>query len=349
MRILFITHRFHPDVGGIEVNSEILATAFHQAGHHVRLLTWTKESDGKDFAFPVIRNPGINELLREHRRADVVYENNPSLRLSWPAIVFAKPTVIAIRTWIARGDGRLNWQDKLKYLWLDRAKAVIAVSEAIRNRCCKEAVVIGNPYRDKIFRKIQGIDRSSWFVFVGRLVSDKGADLAIQALHSLVLAERDSEGAKFEYNLTIIGEGPERSTLEEMTRSLGLSARVNFKGTLRGDDLVHCLNEHRFILVPSIWEEPFGNVALEGMACGCIPIVSNGGGLPDAVGSGGLIFQRNTLSDLVAKISNTVQNPVLQKELLEKAELHLQRHVPKEVGRRYLEVVESAVKLSEDI
>lgn len=33
MKILFLSHKFYPDIGGIEVNSEILATAFHKAGH----------------------------------------------------------------------------------------------------------------------------------------------------------------------------------------------------------------------------------------------------------------------------------------------------------------------------
>ena len=337
MRILFITHRFHPDVGGIEVNSEILADAFHRAGHDVRLLTWTKATDSVDFPYPVIRNPGISKLFWEHMKADVVYENNPSLRLSWPAILVGKPTVVALNTWVARTDGSMNWQDKLKYLWLGRAKAVIAVSEAIRQRCCKRAVVIGNPYREKIFRKIEGIERSGWFVFVGRLVSDKGADQAIHALHSLV----QTSGGQEDYNLTIVGDGPEREVLETLTASLGLQKNVSFRGTLRGDALVRCLNEHRFILVPSVWEEPFGNVALEGMACGCIPIVSDGGGLPDAIGAAGLSFRRNSLPDLVEAIRKVVSNSLLREDLLRKAEGHLKRHVTNEVGKRYLEVIES--------
>lgn len=281
-------------------------------------------------------------LMAEHSRADVIFENNPSLRLSWPAVLFKRPTVIALNTWVARVDGSLNWQDKLKFSWLNRAKAVIAVSEAIRIRCCKNAVVIGNPYRQQIFRKMPEVDRDLWFVFVGRLVSDKGVDLAIRAIHSLV-SNDDSLGRRERYRLTIIGDGPERNSLEQLASSLGLKQLVDFKGVLRGDDLVRSLNRHRFLLVPSVWEEPFGNVALEGMACGCVPIVSDGGGLPDAVGDAGITFKRNDLEDLVAQIKKVLENQALQDDLMQKAELHLQKHHPVQVGEQYLRVIESAL------
>lgn len=342
MRILFISHHFFPAVGGIEVNSEILAEVFHKAGHVVRLVTWSEDPAGKSFSYPIIRNPGILTLLAEHKRADVVFENNPSLRLSWPAVLFKRPTVIALNTWVARVDGTLNWQDKLKYTWLNRAKAVIAVSEALRRRCCESAVVIGNPYRQEIFRKLPGVERDLHFAFVGRLVSDKGVDLAIRALHSLLDREGNTESGDA-YRLTVIGDGPERGALEALASTLNIRERVDFKGILRGDALVSCLNQHQFLLVPSAWEEPFGNVALEGMACGCVPIVSDGGGLPDAVGDAGITFKRNDLNDLIAKLNSVLENNELRNELIQRAEKHLQKHHPVQVGEKYLKVIESAL------
>jgi len=81
MRILFITHKFYPDIGGIEVNSEVLALGFHKAGHEVRMITWTASSGDRSFPFTVIRQPKTAVLLNEHRNADIVFENNPTLRL----------------------------------------------------------------------------------------------------------------------------------------------------------------------------------------------------------------------------------------------------------------------------
>lgn len=340
-KILFLSHKFHPDIGGIEINSEILANAFHQAGHQVKLITWSEDFTAKGFAFPVIRKPGVNVLLREHRWADIVFENNPSLRLSWPAIFFRKPLVIALRTWLNRVDGKTGWQDIIKNIWLMRASAVIAVSRAVSERCWPAATVIGNPYRIQTFKILADVPRIYDFVFLGRLVSDKGADLTIEAMASLLSLKQDGKTIFPNLSLTIVGDGPEREKLQELSESLGLGGHIKFQGTLSGDQLVHCLNVHRYILIPSVWEEPFGNVALEGMACGCIPIVSDGGGLPDAVGKAGLVFKRGNLADFVSCIREILINSTLKKQLLKAAANHLADHHPEQVSRRYLEVIET--------
>lgn len=339
MKILFISHNFFPAIGGIEVNSEILATAFSEAGHTVRLVTWTTDPKSISFPFEVFRNPAFMELLKLHGWAELVFENNPSLRLSWPVLFFLTPQVVAVRTWISRNNGAIGIQDILKKLWLKKATKSIAVSEAIRTRCCPNAIVIGNPYRTHHFGLLPYIVRSRDFVFMGRLVSDKGVEMAIQAVHQLNIKSKNK------YTLTIIGDGPEKSNLEDLVKHFEIEEYVNFSGILRGKDLSEYLNQHLYILIPSIWEEPFGNVALEGMACGCIPIVSNGGGLPDAVGSAGLTFERGNLKSLISVMERLVSQPGLQAELLQEAKAHLAAHHPNLIAEKYLKVVESAIKV----
>ncbi len=336
MKILFITHNFHPRIGGIEVNSEILASAFSEYGHQVRLVTWTPDPENTSFAFPVYRNPGMWKLLELHRWASLVFENNPSLRLSWPSLLFANINVIAVRTWISRSDGTTGIQDILKRYWLKRAERVIAVSEAVRRKCCPEAVVIGNPYRAGQFKILPEIDRSIDFVFLGRLVSDKGADQAILGMYQL------NKSGMQKYHLSIVGDGPEKKYLEGLASDLELSELVHFTGALQGEELIRTLNRHRILLVPSLWEEPFGNVALEGMACGCIPIVSDGGGLPDAVGKAGLCFERGNLKMLVSTMKRVIKDSSLQKQLLQEAKTHLRAHHPETITKKYLEIVENA-------
>ncbi|MEL6720106.1 MAG: glycosyltransferase family 1 protein, partial [Bacteroidota bacterium] len=75
-KILLITHQFYPYVGGIEVNSEILAHEFKKLGCEVSVLTWTKEKGNKEYPYKIIRTPSIRQLLREHRSTDIVFENN---------------------------------------------------------------------------------------------------------------------------------------------------------------------------------------------------------------------------------------------------------------------------------
>lgn len=345
MKILFLSHKFYPFIGGIEVNSEVLAGEFSKAGHEVTLVTWSEDnSNNKIFPYTVIRKPALKQLIALHRATDVVYENNPSLRLSWPVLFTRKKIVIAIRTWVRRIEGGMALQDYLKLWWLKRANATIAISEAIRLQASKKATVIGNPFRKDLFVN-KGMERTRDFVFLGRLVSNKGADHAVLAL-SKVIKQPTILDASFtkSITLTIIGDGPELVQLKALVLSLQLENNVHFTGALQGEALVEALNLHRYILVPSLWEEPFGNVALEGMACGCIPIVSDGGGLPDAVGNAGLVFIREDVAGLTEAMMQVLVDKTVEEKLKLRAIKHLENHFPEVVGGRYLAVIEQSLK-----
>ena len=345
LKILFFSHRFYPDVGGIEVNTEILANAFRDAGHTVRLLTWSEDATEKKFPFEVKRNPGFAVLFKANLWADVVFENNPCLRLSWMSFFFNKPSIVALCTLVGSADVVNNLPGKLKMYWLKRAKAVIAVSNAVRRKCWPAATVIANPYRTDIFKLAGANARPINFAFLGRLVSEKGADLAIQAIHKMLVSGYNGKIISTEGPvLTIIGDGPCRRDLEDLVEKLQLRDAVKFAGTLTGPSLVACLNKHKYLLVPSVYEEPFGNVVLEGMACGCIPIVSDGGGLPEAVGGGGLVFRKGDVNALVSCILKVVNSPDLQTQLRNSAADHLAGHHPEAIADRYLRVIENAVK-----
>jgi glycosyltransferase involved in cell wall biosynthesis len=340
LNILFLSHRFYPFTGGIEVNSEILATEFTRRGHHVRLLTWTKETGSKDFPFDVLRNPSFGELWKNHRWADVVFENNPCYRLSWPLHFTRSKSVIAIRTLINRANGEIAFQDKFKFKHLNRADKVIAVSSAIRDACWPQATVIPNPYRNALFRKTLDVQRNKDFVFLGRMVSQKRCDLNIKLLAQLKKSHPEKA------NLTVIGDGPEYENLKQMTRDLGLADNVKFVGEMKGEELVRELNKYRYMLIPSDFEA-FGNVALEGIACGNLPIVSDSGGLVDAIGEAGLSFKSSNLDSFYQTTIKLLENPELEQSIREKADEHLSIHEPQKIAGRYLEVIESAFVLNQ--
>ena len=319
-------------MGGIEVNSEILAGYFLSQGHEVRLVTQSRGGDGRKFPYPVFRNPPPRELIALRRWADVVYQNNIELGTLWPGLLVRRPTVISVRTWIRDDDGRIRWAHRLKKWTLCRVDAVIAISEAIRRDSFEGAVVIGNPYRSGLFRVLPDIVRQNSIAFLGRFVSDKGADLLIRAF-----AEA-SCGA----GLTLIGSGPEEPALRRLAEELGVDVR--FAGQLHGEDLVRELNRHEILAVPSLWEEPFGNVALEGMACGCVVLGSNGGGLPDAIGSAGLLFERGNVRDLAEKLRRLLSDSDLRNSLRSKAPAHLENHREEVVASRYLDILRKAAR-----
>lgn len=332
MKILFTSHRFYPDIGGIEVNSEILARYFASQNHDVRLVTQSLDGDDADFPFEVRRGPTAKELFALHGWADVVYQNNIELGSLWPVLFTKKPTVISVRTWIRANDGRVRPVDLLKKWVLSRADAVIAISEAIRKDSCDSAVVIGNPYRSSLFRVLPDAERRNSVVFLGRFVSDKGADLLIRAFAE---ARNDAAG------LTLIGSGPEEDSLRRLAAELGV--RVRFTGPLRGEELVEELNQHEILVVPSRWAEPFGNVALEGMACGCVVLGSDGGGLPDAIGPGGLTFQRGDAGSLADQLIRLLKNCQLREGLRKAGVKHLASHREEAVCGSYLNIIEQVV------
>jgi glycosyltransferase involved in cell wall biosynthesis len=340
LKILLLSHKFHPDVGGIEVNSEIYARAFSAAGHEVRVLTWTvaAPSEDKNYPFTVVRNPNTRILFQQHAWAEIVFENNPCMRLAWPGVFYGCPSVISLNTALYWQEG-VNW---LKRGWLQRAKSVISVSEAVRKQSWPAAHVIGNPYRADQFKIFSDIPHTNDFVFLGRLVSQKGTALAIEAFHLFLgmLDERQFLGDK--PSLTIIGDGPERDNLEQLVVRLGVSAHVRFVGFLHGETLARELNRYRYLLVPSLFGEAFGNVVLEGIACGCLPIVSDSDGLPDAAGKAGLVFKRGNAQSLADTIWEILHNPMLELELRQAAPDHLLAHQPEVVSQRYLRIIESA-------
>jgi len=336
LQILFLTHRFYPFAGGIEVNSEILATYFAKAGHEVTLTTWTESIAEKNWNFEVVRNPSYRKLIALHRWADAIFENNICLRLSLPNLLIRKPRITAIRMDIGGAAGGKIWHHAVKFWWLGRTQDVIAVSDAVRQRNWKDALVIGNPYRDELFEKKNSKRGPLNFAFLGRLVSDKGCDLAIEAI--MLVAEKLAQSV----TLNIIGAGPEEADLRRRAAKSVGKAEINFLGEKIGDEIVEILNQQTYLIVPTKTTEAFGNVVLEGMACGCIPIVSNTGGLPEAAGKAGAVFPSQNREELVQLILELIGDETRRNEYMDEAQEHLRHHTPKAVSSRYLKVIEEA-------
>ncbi len=336
MKILLSSHFFHPSVGGIEEVSRNLAYEFVRAGHEVRVVTYTRESDDSDFPFSIHRRPGPPELLRLVEWCDVFFHNNISLRTAWPLLLIRRPWVVAHHTWIARVDGSIGWRDRVKQFVARRATNIV-ISDALRAQIHAPAVVIGNPYRDTLFRCDPAIVRDRELVFLGRLVYDKGVDLLFRAL--AVLRERGLQP-----HLTVVGRGPEEALLRKLSSEIGLDGQIDFAGLVSGSDLVALLNRYRILVVPSRWQEPFGLVALEGIACGCVPLVANCGGLPDAIGEAGVKFRHEDVNDAACWIEKLLAPGADLGVYRRAAPAHLADHTAQAVAAHYLRVLEEAVR-----
>jgi len=109
--------------------------------------------------------------------------------------------------------------------------------------------------------KPRGID-DFHIIFAGWLIPRKRPDLVLKAAHLL-------PGA----HVTMVGEGPERASLEALAQSLGVSDRVRFLGQQSPDRMPELLGSADVLMLPSE-REGWANVLLEAMACGT-PVVSN--------------------------------------------------------------------------
>ena len=101
------------------------------------------------------------------------------------------------------------------------------------------------------------------------------------------------------------------------------------------------LNRHRFIVVPSKWKEPFGIVALEGLASGCVPIVSRRGGLVEAIGSHGYVFENGDASELADLLEVVLRDQEKASGRLNGVADHLARFTGRRVAEDYLTVFET--------
>ena len=210
----------------------------------------------------------------------------------------------------------------------------ISISRAVAESMPTKSVVIPNPYDTSRFYVRENISRTGELVAFGRLVSDKGFDYLVEALALLA-----KEGLR--PGLTIIGDGPEKEPLMRQVKELGIAEQVTFTGVLTGPALAEEINRHRIAVVPSRWKEPFGLVALEAIASGCVVVGSRAGGLSDAIGPCGVTFPNGDVPALAQALSVLLKNPALLLKYREHAPEHLRRHEPATVAGLYLKVFES--------
>lgn len=336
MKILLSSHFFHPSVGGIEQVSLTLAHEFVKAGHEVKVVTTTREKDGADFPFEVVRRPTPWRLMALVRWCDLFFHNNISLQTAWPLLFIRKPWVVSHHTWLARVNGRIGIRDRFKQRVIRHASN-ISVSRSVADHLSCPSAVIGNPYDDGVFKIDNNVKRTCELVFLGRLVRDKGADLLLSALD--ILKHRGLTP-----KLMLIGDGKAGPLLRRLIRQLDLGAQVEMLGIHTGGELVALLNRCKIIVIPSRWQEPFGLVALEGIACGCVAIGAQSGGLPDAIGSAGVTFACDDPNDMAKKIEAMLGDATAMDRCRAEAAAHLRNHTAATVARKYLDVIEGALR-----
>jgi glycogen synthase len=154
-------------------------------------------------------------------------------------------------------------------------------------------------------------------LLVGRLVYEKGFQLALEALPGLI--ERVGN-----VRFLVAGSGTAEEELRRQAHELGLDDHGTFLGWI-GDDVLHSLYRIADLtVVPSIYE-PFGLVALEAMASGCPCLVADTGGLREVVPNEdvGLRFRSRDPDSLASMAERLLTNGTLRDRLVAEANEHV--------------------------
>jgi glycogen(starch) synthase len=252
-------------------------------------------------------------------------------------IIAGAPFVISHQT-TYNSTGRFTIVPEFKKT-VTRFSNNICCSQAVQSHIPGRSVVIPNTYRAEVFKEYGDVSRDLDIVFVGRIVSDKGIADLIEALGQL-------GQTGFRPQLSLVGDGPERPAILKRVGELGLGPQVTFTGIKRGPELARFLARHRVMAVPSRWAEPFGIVALEGIACGCAVVGTNLGGLPEAIGPCGLTVPNADPGAMARALKSLLENDGMRAEYRSSASVHLARHSRSEVARSYLRVLESVAGIS---
>jgi glycosyltransferase involved in cell wall biosynthesis len=329
LKILITSERFYPSIGGIETVTRLLAESLHGAGHRVSVLT-NEPGHQASQGFYVARRPPPSVLLSEYRQAEAVILQGPTLRLGWPLLFIKKRTVMVHHTTYPRDPDTLR---RSLRAGLRRRARHAAVSGALAKDLGSWVIrVLPNPYDAKIFHQDTTTARTRDFLFVGRLIPEKGAHILLQALARL-------KRSRIPFSGTIVGEGPEREHLSNLIAAERLGNHVAFLGRLSGAALAQVYRQHKVLAVPSQGMEAFGLVALEGAACGCRVAASNCGGLSESVGDSGVMVPTMNIKCWSQVLYQLLVSSEKARGGTRPKSNHFSKHHPDFVARAYLEFV----------
>lgn len=175
------------------------------------------------------------------------------------------------------------------------------VTEEFWKRKINKGILL-NPF--KVPALSTEVKEGEYGLYFGRLVDEKGVDVLLKAL---TVAD--------DIPFVIVGNGPEEDTLKKMATDAGLK-NVKFVGPKWGKELDEYLNNCRYVVSPSTWQENVSYVLLQSFAA-CKPVIgSRRGGTPELVTSErGLLYEAEDYQALAEKMKELNADPVRCKRM----------------------------------
>jgi glycogen(starch) synthase len=332
MRVLFLVEQFWPYMGGIQVWAARLLPALVERGWEIVVATShgplelpdTDQYKGVQVLrlpfWPSLLSRDVGQVMLVRRQvADMKASLAPDLihvNLIGPLAYFhdatanasRSPTLVSLHNPL-QGHGAAP--DSLFGRVLRSADWVTAGSKIVLD----EARALVPEIADRSSLIYYGLNAPALapvslpmdpprLLCVGRLVPDKGFDVAIAAFARVL--EHFPRA-----RLTIASDGPARPSLEQQVRDLGLADTVEFLGWIDFERMPALLNSATVVLVPSRIAEGFGLVALEAALMARPVVATRFGALPEVVADGeaGLLVERERPRELADAIITLLTHP----------------------------------------
>jgi glycosyltransferase involved in cell wall biosynthesis len=316
--------------GGAEKQLYCVSTALRARGWPQAVVSFSSggawEQRLQDAGIPVLEVPSHRvKPWRLWRLWRIVRRERPGIVLSW------SDYVATYAHWL-RGVGRprqvfnvridltRNARSGAAGATLRRCRGALegadrVVSNSRRNLETLQEHGVRLPPNEVIYNIVEGHGRARpaepvnvpRVVAAGSLIPRKGYDLLLRALGHLAEA-----GMSFE--LLLGGEGPERQSLENLARQLGIADRVKFLGEV--EDLASLLAASQLLVHPS-HAEGLSNTVLEAMGEGLPVVASAVGATPEIIedGESGLLVPPGSLDDLTSAVGRLLADPQLRARL----------------------------------
>lgn len=180
------------------------------------------------------------------------------------------------QSWAVLMAQRQLWQS-----WRDVFDRVVALSHGMKAKLEAEGIspveVVHNGVPERLMRP--PLTNPPIVAYAGRLVPEKGVHVLFKAF-AQVKAQAPSA------RLLIAGQGSEEANLRSLSETLGISENVTWLGHLPRAEMEQQFDAAWVQVVPSLWEEPFGNVTTEAMMRGTAVVASAVGAQPEILQDG---------------------------------------------------------------
>jgi glycosyltransferase involved in cell wall biosynthesis len=219
----------------------------------------------------------------ERNRYDILHIHPPDRALP---IAFSHPNISTIYT---LHDPIYPWRAEVFRMFKSENQFYVSISDAQRAPA-SDLNYIATIYNGIPLESFQFSEaHDNYLLFVGRLVENKGA-------HEAILAAK-----KIGEKLLIIGEPHEGEYWDTKIKPY-LDDKIRYIGFVPREELAKYYQKAKATLFPIKWEEPFGLVMVESMACGTPVIAFRRGSVPEVIKDGKTGFIVNTVEEMVEAI-----------------------------------------------